>query len=205
LANDDKAVQLKQFLHAGKTKGYILYDDIDRVLPPGYEGGVELDDILSELARNSIEVLEEPKAHGGKDFKNDDEFFDQIEHQDLSEHPGDLSALQMYLREIPSTPHLTREEEIELAKRISRGEDNTEDAMRRLVEANLRLVVATARRFASTGRSMLDLIQEGNIGLIKAIKKFNYTRGYRLSTYAIWWVRQTIIRSAPGKWPEPTC
>ena len=199
MAVNDKAGRLKQFLRTGKTKGYILYDDIDKLLPAGYEGGVELDDILSELARNSIQVLEEPCAVGANELKKDDEFFDENEHQNLSEYTGDLSALQMYLRELRSTPRLTGEEEIELAKRISRREGDKEAAIRQLIEANLRLVVATARRFSSSGRDMLDLIQEGNNGLIKAIEKFDYTRGYRFSTYAIWWVRQSIIRSALGK------
>jgi len=86
-----------------------------------------------------------------------------------------------------------------IAKHIGRDEGDKEAAMTQLVEANLRLVVATARRYTSRGRGMLDLIQEGNISLMKAVEKFNYTRGYRFSTYAIWWVRQTIIRSALGK------
>jgi hypothetical protein len=114
VAVDDKAGQLNELLRTGKTKGYILYDDIDKLLPVGYEGGVDLDDILSELARNNIEVLEEPRVDWAKEFKKDDEFLDESEHQNLSEHAGDLSALQFYLREVRSTPHLTSEEEIEL-------------------------------------------------------------------------------------------
>jgi RNA polymerase primary sigma factor len=199
VAVDDTAGQLKELLHNGKTKGYILYDDIDKLLPVGYEGGVELDDILSELARNEIEVLEEPRPNRAKEFKEDDEFLKGNEQYNLTEHSGVFLPLQMYLREVRSTPHLPIEEEIELAKRIRCGEKDTEAAMRELIEANLRLVVATARRFSSSGRGMLDLIQEGNIGLMKAAQKFDYTRGYRFSTYAIWWVRQTIIRSALAK------
>jgi RNA polymerase primary sigma factor len=204
VAIDDKAVQLNQLLRTGKTNGYVLYDDIDKLLPAGYEGGVELDDILSELVRNSIEVLEEPRSDRAKVFQKDDEFMDENEHENLSEHSGDLLPLQMYLREVSSPPHLTKEEEIELAKRISRDEKDTEAAMRQLIEANLRLVVATARRYSSGGRDMLDLIQEGNKGLMKAVEKFNYKRGYRFSTYAIWWVRQSIIRFTQEKSRERT-
>jgi RNA polymerase primary sigma factor len=186
MAIDDRAAKLEQLLQTGKAKGYVLYDDIDELLPAGYEGGVELDDILSELARNSVEVLEAPRSDRAKEFKEDDEFFDEN------------NPLHWYLREVPSMPHLTGEEEIELAKRISRREKDAENAMEQLIEANLRLVVETARHYSNSGRDMLDLIQEGNIGLMKAVEKFDYTRGYRFSTYAIWWVRQNIMRSMLG-------
>ncbi|MGO8813858.1 MAG: sigma-70 family RNA polymerase sigma factor [Terriglobia bacterium] len=195
----DKGVQLRQLVHTGKMKGYVLYEDIDGLLPRGYEGGVELDDILSEFARNSIDVLEEPPMDRVEDVKSGDEFSDENEDHNSSPPLGELPAIQVYLREVSSTPHLTDEEEIELAKRISRDEGDVEDLRRQLIEANLRLVVATARRFGHIGRDVLDLIQEGNNGLMKAVEKFDWRRGYKFSTYAIWWVRQTIIRSAPGK------
>ena len=190
---EDKAEQLRQLVRTGKTKGYVLYDEIDELLPTGYEGGPELDDILSELARNGIEVLEEPRTERDKEFNKDDESLDEIELQELSEQAGDALALQMYLREVLATPRLTREQEIELAKRISGGGQDAEDAEKQLIEANLRLVVATAKRYRNRGRGLLDLLQEGNIGLMKAVKKFNYTRGYKFSTYAIWWVRRRLI------------
>ena len=101
----------------------------------------------------------------------------------------------MYLREALTTLRLTREQEIELAKSIRAGGQDAENAERQLIQANLRLVVSTAKPYRHLGRSVLELVQEGNIGLMKAVKKFNYTRGYRFSTYAIWWVRQAIIRS----------
>jgi RNA polymerase primary sigma factor len=192
---NDKAEQLKQLMLTGKTKGYVLYDEIDELLPPGYQGGAELDDILSELARNGIEVLEEPRAERDKEFNEDDESLDENELQELNEQTGDALTLETYLREILATPHLTREQEIDLAKRISGGGQDAEAAEKQLIEANLWLVVASAKRYRNRGRGLLDLLQEGNIGLIKAVKKFNYTRGYKFSTYAIWWVRQTI---SPG-------
>jgi len=190
---EDKAEQLRQLVRTGKTKGYVLYDEIDELLPTGYEGGPELDDILSELARNGIEVLEEPRTERDREFNKDDESLDENELQELSEQAGDALALQMYLREVLATPRLTREQEIELAKRISGGGQDAEDAEKQLIEANLRLVVATAKRYRNRGRGLLDLLQEGNIGLMKAVKKFNYTRGYKFSTYAIWWVRRRLI------------
>ena len=190
---EDKAEQLRQLVRTGKTKGYVLYDEIDKLLPIGYEGGPELDDILSELAKNGIEVLEDPRTERDREFNKDDESLDENELQELSEQAGDALALQMYLREVLATPRLTREQEIELAKRISGGGQDAEDAEKQLIEANLRLVVATAKRYRNRGRGLLDLLQEGNIGLMKAVKKFNYTRGYKFSTYAIWWVRRRLI------------
>jgi len=190
---EDKAEQLRQLVRTGKTKGYVLYDEIDKLLPIGYEGGPELDDILSELAKNGIEVLEDPRTERDREFNKDDESLDENELQELSEQAGDALALQMYLREVLATPRLTREQEIELAKRISGGGQDAEDAEKQLIEANFRLVVATAKRYRNRGRGLLDLLQEGNIGLMKAVKKFNYTRGYKFSTYAIWWVRRRLI------------
>ena len=190
---EDKAEQLRQLVRTGKTKGYVLYDEIDKLLPTGYEGGRELDDILSELAKNGIEVLEDPRTERDREFNKDDESLDENELQELSEQAGAALALQMYLREVLATPRLTREQEIELAKRISGGGQDAEDAEKQLIEANLRLVVATAKRYRNRGRGLLDLLQEGNIGLMKAVKKFNYTRGYKFSTYAIWWVRRRLI------------
>jgi RNA polymerase primary sigma factor len=188
----DKAERLRQLVRTGKTKGYVLYDEIDELLPKGYEGGPELDDILSELAGNGIAILEETRAERDKEF-NVDESLNENELRELSEQAGDDSAaLQMYIREALTLPRLTHEQEIELAKRISDGGPDAEDAERQLIEANLRLVVTTAKRYRNRGRGMLDLVQGGNIGLLKAVKKFNYTRGYKFSTYAIWWVRQTI-------------
>jgi len=199
VAIDDKTEQLKHLVRNGKKKGYVLYDEIDELLPAGYEGGLELDDILSELASNGIEVLEEPRAERDKAFSGDDESLDEDELQEVSEQAGDALALRMYLRQVLATPHLTREQEIELAKRIGSGGHDAEDAERQLIEANLRLVVATAKRYRNRGRGLLDMLQEGNIGLMKAVKKFNYARGYKFSTYAIWSVRQAIMRSTLGK------
>jgi RNA polymerase primary sigma factor len=195
----DMAKQLKQFVRDGKTKGYVLYDEIDELLPAGYEGGAELDDILSELAKNGIEVFEEPRGEDNKELNENEESLDENEIHELSEQAGDAQALEMYVRETLTIPQLTREEEIELAKRISGGGQDAEGAERRLIEANLRLVVATAKRYRNRGRSLLDLVQEGNIGLMKAVKNFNYTRGYKFSTYAIWWVRLWVRQTiSPG-------
>lgn len=115
-------------------------------------------------------------------------------HDDLSLPPGIKISdpVRMYLKEIGRVPLLSAEEEVELAKRINNGD---EEAKRRLAEANLRLVVSIARRYAGRGMQFLDLIQEGNMGLIKAVEKFDYSKGFKFSTYATWWIRQAITRS----------
>jgi RNA polymerase primary sigma factor len=199
VAINDRAEQLKHLVRNGKARSYILYDEIDELLPKNYEGGPELEDILSELSGNGIELLEEPTSKRHKDSEEDDGFLEGNAVLALDEHPGDAVALRMYLRELQSVPHLTRDEEIELAKCIGRGERDAEDAMRRLIEANLRIVVATSKRYTNRGLGILELIQEGNIGLMKAAQRFDVARGYRFSTYAIWWVRQAIMRATPGK------
>lgn len=101
-------------------------------------------------------------------------------------------AVRMYLKEIGKVPLLTPEEEVELARRVQEGD---EEAKQRLAEANLRLVVSVARKYAGRGMSLLDLIQEGNMGLMKAVEKFDYTKGFKFSTYATWWIRQAITRA----------
>ncbi|WP_106765896.1 RNA polymerase sigma factor RpoD [Paenibacillus faecalis] len=115
-------------------------------------------------------------------------------HDDLTLPPGIKISdpVRMYLKEIGRVPLLTADEEVELAKRINNGD---EEAKRRLAEANLRLVVSIARRYAGRGMQFLDLIQEGNMGLIKAVEKFDYSKGFKFSTYATWWIRQAITRS----------
>jgi RNA polymerase primary sigma factor len=193
VATYNNADQLKQLVRKGKVTGYVLYDEIDELLPPDYNGGPELDDILSELAGNGIEVLEDPTLKSTEEISGDEEFLDENEPREAGLEPSDLQPLRMYLREVMTIPHLTREEEIDLAERISRGPD-PENAEKRLVEANLRLVVATAKRFRNRGYGMLDLIQEGNIGLMKAVRKFDHKRGFRFSIYSVWWVRQAIMR-----------
>ena|SRR5271166_2713618 len=193
VTSGNRAEQLKHLVRTGRTKGYVLYDEIDKLLPTGYEGGPELDDILSELARNGIELLEEASYGRDKKFSEDDESLDESELQELSEQVGDAPALRRYLRQVLATPYLTSEEETELAKRISGGGQDAEDAAKQLLEANLRLVVTTAKRYRNRGRGLLDVLQDGSIGLMNAVKKFNYTRGYKFSTYAIWWIRKTII------------
>ena len=125
------------------------------------------------------------------DFSDDEEDVD-LDAIDLLEGVGTEDPVRMYLKEIGTVPLLTADEEMELAKRKAQGD---ESAKERLIEANLRLVVSIAKRYTGRGMSFLDLVQEGNLGLIKGVEKFDYTKGYKLSTYATWWIRQSVTRA----------
>ncbi len=160
----------------------------------------KLDQIYDFLESNKVDVLQ----IGGEDLDLDEDLFTEEDIEDEEEidmETIDLSVpegisvedpVRMYLKEIGKVPLLSSEDEIELAKKIELGDD---DAKQRLTEANLRLVVSIAKRYVGRGMQFLDLIQEGNLGLIKAVEKFDYRKGYKFSTYATWWIRQAITRA----------
>ena len=127
-----------------------------------------------------------------EDFENDDEEAVELDAVDLLEGVGTEDPVRMYLKEIGTVALLTADEELELAKRKTEGDVAAKE---KLIEANLRLVVSIAKRYTGRGMSFLDLVQEGNLGLIKGVEKFDYTKGYKLSTYATWWIRQSVTRA----------
>lgn len=188
---EDRDEKLNQLVHTGKKKGYVLCDEIDQFLPPVYEGGAELDNILAELALNGIEVIEELRSDGTKDLNEGEESLNE-NFGEIGRETGDDLAVRMYLRQVMITPHLTPTQENELVNRVRNGGNDSEDSARQLIEANLRLVVTVARRYRNGRLGLLDLLQEGNIGLMKAVERFDNTRGFKCSTYATWWIRQTI-------------
>ena len=169
----------------------------------------ELDHIITDLEEQEIEVLrvmndELTNAESVILDAEEDEFSlsDEEEEEinldaiDLLDGIGTEDPVRMYLKEIGTVPLLTTDEELDLAKLKAEGNDaEREKAKKRLVEANLRLVVSIAKRYSSRGMSLLDLVQEGNLGLIKGVEKFDYTKGYKLSTYATWWIRQSVTRA----------
>jgi len=152
----------------------------------------QLEAILDFLEKNNIDVLR--LQDNDDDIILDDDDDVEVEKIDLSVADGISTEdpVRMYLKEIGKVPLLTAEEEIELAKRMELGD---QEAKKRLAEANLRLVVSIAKRYVGRGMLFLDLIQEGNLGLIKAVEKFDYRKGYKFSTYATWWIRQAITRA----------
>lgn len=149
------------------------------------------DSVLTEDALLSDDLLLDDDLDDSfiKDSDEEDIDLDAI---DLLEGIGTEDPVRMYLKEIGTVPLLSAEEELRLAKRKADGD---EDAKERLIEANLRLVVSIAKRYTGRGMSFLDLVQEGNLGLIKGVEKFDYTKGYKLSTYATWWIRQSVTRA----------
>ena len=147
----------------------------------------EIDSIYKDFENDGIELLNDERD---KDFKEEID----VEKEDLSVPKG-ISVddpVRMYLKEIGKIPLLTGDEEVEIAKRMENGDNS---AKKELAEANLRLVVSIAKRYVGRGMSFLDLIQEGNLGLMKAVDKFDYTKGFKFSTYATWWIRQAITRA----------
>lgn len=185
-----------QIVEKGKKRGELSYDYIADKLSNFDLDSEQMDDFYEYLNEQGIEIVNEDSDHEEDPdihelSKEEEEEFDL---NDLSVPPGVKinDPVRMYLKEIGRVDLLSAEEEIELAKRIEQGD---EEAKRRLAEANLRLVVSIAKRYVGRGMLFLDLIQEGNMGLLKAVEKFDYRKGYKFSTYATWWIRQAITRA----------
>ncbi|GAB5616530.1 RNA polymerase sigma factor RpoD [Faecalimonas canis] len=190
--------KLKELLLLGKKKKNILeIQEINEIFADMELEPEQMEKVFEYLEGQNIDVL---RINGDVDDDDDlevvitDEDEVDVEKIDLSV-PDGISIedpVRMYLKEIGKVPLLSAEEEIELAKRMAEGD---EEAKKRLAEANLRLVVSIAKRYVGRGMLFLDLIQEGNLGLIKAVEKFDYEKGFKFSTYATWWIRQAITRA----------
>jgi RNA polymerase primary sigma factor len=183
---------------ANRQKGIIDAEKVNTLISELNLDNTQIDKIYEKLEAYNIVVLSSPDEEEPTDdllLELDEEAEDpQSEVESLSQTSYSMSddPVHLYLKEIGNYPLLSMVEEVELAKRI---EDNDEVAKQLLAESNLRLVVSIAKRYVGRGLSFLDLIQEGNLGLIKAVEKFDYTKGYKFSTYATWWIRQAITRS----------
>ena len=183
--------KIKELLQMGREKGFVTYEEIEKHFPAEFLTEETLDNLYSELADLQIQVVDEnrrPAASGEEIVQAtgpDDEVGD-LEDLPLSD------PVRMYLREIGKINLLTSEQEVSLAKRVEEGDPGAKMA---LVEANLRLVVSIAKKYIGRGMLFLDLIQEGNLGLIRAVEKFDYRKGFKFSTYATWWIRQAITRA----------
>ena len=183
------AARVRELIETGKSKGVLTYKEIVELL-----GDIELDSeqfdrILDTLSSLNIEVVKDDALPEPAVIAETPE-----EEIDISVPEGISidDPVRMYLKEIGKVPLLSADEEIELAKRMEEGDV---EAKKRLSEANLRLVVSIAKRYVGRGMLFLDLIQEGNLGLIRAVEKFDYTKGFKFSTYATWWIRQAITRA----------
>ncbi len=194
--NTEKTITLEEaqqvLIERGKTKGAIGYKEIIETLQPHEISVDALDNFYDKLAQLGVEITDDTVADVPKD---DVEPAAKASAAEALAVPGGVTVndpVRMYLKEIGKIPLLTSEEEVELARAI---EQNSDDARRRLAEANLRLVVSIAKKYVGRGMLFLDLIQEGNLGLIKAVEKFDHRKGYKFSTYATWWIRQAITRA----------
>lgn len=196
---------MRELIDKGKSsKNKLTYTTIADVLESADLDKNQMDEVYDTLMSKGIEVVSETEPDDfdlllddDSEFPDDpDAIIDEANEMDLEASlPKGVTVddpVRMYLKEIGKVPLLTADEERELAERMERGD---EEAKKRLCEANLRLVVSIAKRYVGRGMLFLDLIQEGNLGLIKAVDKFDYTKGYKFSTYATWWIRQAITRS----------
>ena len=175
----------EELVKKGREQGYITYEQLANSLKGLDLDADSLDDLYNVLMENSIAVVSEDESEGGSEKLLLD---DNTITKDLNIN----DPVRMYLKEIGQIKLLTMDEELELADRIVNGD---EEAKTILAEANLRLVVSIAKRYVGRGMLFLDLIQEGNIGLMKAVEKFDVSKGYKFSTYATWWIRQAITRA----------
>ncbi|MBQ3202235.1 MAG: RNA polymerase sigma factor RpoD [Clostridia bacterium] len=192
----DKATMITDLVELGRSKGKLTAQEIMDAMELFDFDPEQMDKLYEQLEQNSIEVVDD---FANVDLENLDLNIENPEPEAVEEDasvPTEQIAIddpvKVYLKEIGRVPLLTPEEETALAMRIIEGDDA---AKKRLSEANLRLVVSIAKRYVGRGMQFLDLIQEGNLGLIKAVEKFDYTKGFKFSTYATWWIRQAITRA----------
>ena len=182
--------RVKELVDEGKKQGFLTYEQIGKKTIDLDLDANALDELYNALNENHIEVrAEDEEDNGNIDLKND------IIIDDVPDESKDMSVndnVRMYLKEIGKISLLSLEEEQELSKRVAEGDEQAKNI---LAESNLRLVVSIAKRYVGRGLLFLDLIQEGNIGLMKAVEKFDYDKGYKFSTYATWWIRQAITRA----------
>lgn len=190
-----------KLIEKGKRNGFITYKEVLRSFEKLDINPEFIDDFYKQAEDNDLEILgfqddmipEKVDDIDDTEVKDDDaDFFVSQSDDDILKGVNIDDPVRMYLKEIGKVPLLSANEEIDLAKRM---QDGDEDAKKRLAEANLRLVVSIAKRYVGRGMLFLDLIQEGNLGLIKAVEKFDYTKGFKFSTYATWWIRQAITRA----------
>jgi len=180
--------EMRQLVELGRRRGYVTYEEIQEAVPQVEHTLDEYDKIYGMLGDLEIKVVDDPKE---AEKEKEEEEAEPVELEPLEGVSID-DPVRMYLKEIGKVPLLSSADEVKLAKRMERGD---EDAKRRLIEANLRLVVSIAKKYVGRGMLFLDLIQEGNLGLIRAVEKFDWRKGYKFSTYATWWIRQAITRA----------
>ncbi len=180
------ATSVQELVKKGKEQGFVTQDDVLEVFPEAETNIVALDELYTKLAREGVDVFEVGEEKKPADLEKELDVFETLAKVQITD------PVRMYLKEIGRVSLLTAQEETELAKRVERGDQK---ARERLISSNLRLVVSIAKKYVGRGLSLLDLIEEGNIGLMRAVEKFDWRKGYKFSTYATWWIRQAITRA----------
>ena len=177
---------IQELIKRGKDQGFVTQDDILEVYPEAETDVIALDNLYTKLAEEGVDVFEVGEKKKPSEVEKDIEVMATIQKVQITD------PVRMYLKEIGRVPLLTAEEERDLAKRVERSDQR---AKNRLINSNLRLVVSIAKKYVGRGLTLLDLIEEGNIGLMRAVEKFDWRKGYKFSTYATWWIRQAITRA----------
>ena len=192
--DENIAEKIRLLIEEGKRTGILTYEQIEEAIDGSDLTGDQLDNIWQTFSDEGIKIVEKVKEqeHQSNPEQTAEEKEDAAEADTSLEGIPLDDSVRMWLREIGRTPLLPADKEKELAKRIEQGD---RDAKTTLIEANLRLVVSIAKRYSGRGMTFPDLIQEGNVGLIRAVEKFDYRKGYKFSTYATWWIRQAITRA----------
>lgn len=193
LKSDHRAKKIRELILKGMSRGFVTQDEILDLFPDAEEHVEELDDLYEELLQKDIDLFEstaesgeELDEHIASDLEKELETLSMLDSRSISD------PVRMYLREIGRIPLLTRDQEIELAQKTEAGDLKAKE---KLTGSNLRLVVSIAKKYIGRGMSFLDLIQEGNKGLIRAVEKYDWKKGFKFSTYATWWIRQAITRA----------
>ncbi len=192
LTEADRKKAIKKLLSSGRETGFVTQDDILAIFPSAEYEVEALDELYAKLLDEEIDVFDTTDEGLTDELKGSSELEKELEVLSTIEEGSVSDPVRMYLREIGRVPLLTYEQEVSLAKLSEKGD---KAAKKKLTEANLRLVVSIAKKYVNRGLSLLDLIQEGNIGLTRAVEKYDWRRGFKFSTYATWWIRQAITRA----------
>lgn len=188
----DVKAETRKLLKRGKEQGFIAQEDVLSIFPAPENSIDEIDDLYHKCLEEGIDVFDTTEFDVADVTKSVSELERELESLASLEEGYLSDPVRMYLREIGRVSLLTYQEEVALAKRVEKGDKK---ARERLINANLRLVVSIAKKYVNRGLTLLDLIEEGNIGLMRAVAKYDWTRGYKFSTYATWWIRQAITRA----------
>jgi RNA polymerase primary sigma factor len=192
MAGKRKLVDTSKLLKKAKKEGFVTQEEILKLFPDAEHRVEELDRLYNKLEKANVDVFDSAEEDLKEDAKTASELEKELEALSKMEKAGSADPVRMYLKEIGRIKLLTREQEIELAQGVDKGNKRSKE---QLTTANLRLVVSIAKKYIGRGMSFLDLIQEGNKGLIRAVEKYDWTKGFKFSTYATWWIRQAITRA----------